>query len=107
MIAPYVLVGSLPGWCGLVRYALGEVVDGGDVDHGFGTGVEGLVVAGKAAAHHDPSDAAFYNPASFDDVEPPDFRVSVDDFDVDSQVRAVLDEGFLEAGVDPAFGDGG
>lgn len=31
--------------------------------------------------------------------------VSIDDFDVDAEVGSVLDDGVLEAGVDPAFGD--
>lgn len=36
-----------------------------------------------------------------------DSGVIVDDFDVDSELRAVFDDGLLEAGVDPALGDGG
>lgn len=33
-------------------YALGEVVDRGDVDHGFGGGGQGLGVAGEAPLEH-------------------------------------------------------
>lgn len=36
-----------------------------------------------------------------------DFRVSIDDFDIDFEVGAVLDDGVREVGVDPAFGEGG
>lgn len=47
-----------------------------------------------------------HGPAPFDDMKAADFRVSVDDLDVDSELRSVLDEGVIEAGVDPALGDG-
>lgn len=63
------------------------------MDRGFGVGIEGHVVAGRAAVHRDPSAAAFHDPASFDDAEAADLRVSVDDFDVNSQARAMLDDG--------------
>src|SRR5712664_3587192 len=105
MITPYALVGSSPGRCHLVRYALGKVVNRGDVDHGFGADGAGLVVASESAVHHDPTDTPLHNPAPFYDVKAANSGVSVDDFDVDSELRAVLDDGLLEAGVDPALGD--
>lgn len=77
------------------------------MDHGFGAGGKGLVITGQASVQHEPTEASFYYPASFDDVKAADFRVSIDHFDVDSEVGAVLDDGVLEVGVDPASGDGG
>jgi hypothetical protein len=50
------------------------------VDHGFGAGGEGLIVAGKTAVHHDPTDTPLDRPAPLHDVKPPGIRVSVDDF---------------------------
>jgi hypothetical protein len=40
-------------------------------------------------------------------MEPAGSGVFVDDFDVDSELRAMLDDVLLEARVDPALGDGG
>lgn len=54
----------------------------------------------------DPTNTSFDNPAPFDNVEAANSLVFVDDFDVDSEAGAVLDDGVLEAGVDPALGDG-
>jgi hypothetical protein len=85
---------------------LGEVVDRGDVDHGLGAGGQGLVVSGGTPVQHDPTNASFDNPAPFGNVEAANSWVSVDDFDVDSEAGAVFDGGVLEAGVDPALGDG-
>lgn len=76
------------------------------MDHGLGAGGKGLVVSGEAPVQHDPTNTSFDNPASFDDVEAANSRVSFDDFDVDSEAGAMLDDGVLEAGVDPALGDG-
>jgi hypothetical protein len=55
---------------------------------------------------HDPTNTSFENPAPFDNVKAANSRVSVDDFDVDSEAGTVLDNGILEADVDPALGDG-
>jgi hypothetical protein len=76
------------------------------VDHGLGAGGQGLVVSGEAPVQHDPTNTSLDNPAPFDNVEAANSGVSVDDFDVDSEAGAVLDDGVLEAGVDPALGDG-
>jgi hypothetical protein len=73
------------------------------VDHGLGAGGQGLVVSGEAPVLHDPTNTSFDNPAPFDHMEAANSGVSVDDFDVDSEAGAVLDNGVLEAGVDPAL----
>lgn len=77
------------------------------MDHRFGAGREGLVVAGEAPVHHDPTQTSLDNPASFNDMKAANSGVSLDDFDVDSEICAVLNDGVLEAGVDPALGDAG
>jgi hypothetical protein len=56
--------------------------------------------------HHDPADTSLDDPASFDDVESANSRLSVDHFDVDAEIGSVFDDGVLEPGVDPALGDG-
>src|SRR2546425_10536368 len=60
LITPYVLVGASPGRCGFVRYALGEVVDRGDVDHCFGAGGRGVVIAGESAPPSGSAHGSFY-----------------------------------------------
>ncbi|MDQ0765541.1 hypothetical protein QF027_008176 [Streptomyces canus] len=92
--------------CCLVRYAFGEVVDRGDVDHGFETGGEGLVVAGETAVHRDPTNTSLYYPVSLYDVKCALILVSADYFDVDSEAGAAFDDDNFEAGVDPTLGDG-
>lgn len=57
--------------------------------------------------HHDPTQTSLDNPASFNDMKAANSGVSLDDFDVDSEICAVLNDGVLEAGVDPALGDAG
>lgn len=76
------------------------------MDHGLGAAGQGLIVAGETAVHHDPSDTPLHYPAPLDDMKAAGFRVSVDDLDVDSKLRPVLNDGVLEAGVDPDLGNG-
>jgi hypothetical protein len=75
------------------------------VDHGFGTGGKGLVIAGQAAAQHAAAETALYCPASLDHLEPAGVGVSVDDSYLDSEA-GVVDGGVLESGVDPGPGYG-
>ena len=66
------------------------------MDHGLGAGGQGLVVSGGTPVQHDPTNASFDNPAPFGNVEAANSWVSVDDFDVDSEAGAVLDDGVLK-----------
>jgi len=77
-----------------------------DVDHGFGAGGEGFVVAGEASVQHDPSQTSLDYPTPFHDMEAANSGVSVGDFDFDSEAVAVLYDGVLEAGANPALGGG-
>ena len=100
-------LGVSPGWGGFVGGSSGEVVDHRDADHGGGCFWEGFVVAGESAVLHEPADDAFDDPSAFDDGEAFDVRVFGDDFDVDAEVGAVLDDFGPEAGIDLGLGDGG
>ena len=51
----------------------------------------GLVVAGEAAAVHQPAEGPLDDPASWDQLETLHGGVPVDDFDVDAQAGAVVD----------------
>jgi hypothetical protein len=83
------------------------VVDHRDVDHGFGAGGQGFVVAGEAAVEHEPAEGAFDHPASLNDVEASDIGIAVNDLGVDAQVCTVVGELLVEAGVDPRQGGAG
>jgi hypothetical protein len=55
---------------------------------------------------HDLAQGAFDDPSAFDHGEPFDVGVFGDDFDVDAEGGAVLDDLVLEAGVDPGLRQG-
>ena len=92
-----------PGRSGFARYALADVVDHRDLDHGFGALVEGLVVACESSVEHQPTDSPLHDPTARHDREAADLLVSVDDFGVDAEGCGVFDELVLEAGVDQCF----
>ena len=47
------------------------------MDHGFGAGRKGFVVAGETAVLHEPAEASFHDPASGLDDGPRVFRTDV------------------------------
>ncbi|MFF2921923.1 TetR/AcrR family transcriptional regulator [Streptomyces celluloflavus] len=77
------------------------------MDHGFGAGGQGFVVAGQAAVVRQPARGAFDDPAAEPNGESPGGRGAADDLDVDAEGFAVLDDGVLAARVGPGFADGG
>jgi hypothetical protein len=58
------VLGASPGRGGFAGAAAGHEVDHGEVDHGFGAGGQGFVVAGQAAVEHQPAEGPFYGPAA-------------------------------------------
>jgi hypothetical protein len=73
------------------------------MDHGFGTGVQGFIIAGQTAVEHEPAETSFHYPAAFQDVESAGLGISRDDFHVDAYSGPVLDGGVLESGVGPGL----
>lgn len=73
------------------------------MDHGFGTGVQGFVIAGQATVEHEPPEASLHYPPAFHDLESAGLAVSRYDLHVDADGGPVLDGGVLESGVNPGF----
>ena len=83
-IVSYNRLCALPGLGGLVRYALGEVVDHGDADHAFRTCLQLFIVSGEPTVKHEPAKTSLDYPAPFHYFEAAGLGVARDDFDVDS-----------------------
>ncbi|KDN74252.1 hypothetical protein DF19_32950 [Streptomyces olindensis] len=96
-----------PGDGGFVGKAAGHQIGHGQLDHGFGAGWEGFVVAGQAAVEHQPAVGPLDGPAFGQRRESLGAGGPLDDFRVDAEAGGVLDEVLAVTAVDPHLADRG